>query len=238
MSMGGFSVTRRGLQIGLGLIWLLDGGLQFQSYFYSHGFTGGLGEMAAGQPGWLSDSITWAANLAAQDLGVWNTLFALAQVFIGFGLLWRPTVKPALAASFLWVFGRSPSLLLRGSAAFITAPRAGAIRGRKTGGGIALTQAKALDLPVQRGETPDLALDAAAEQDALPVLKAVAAEFDPGADRPGVVVVASLWLDGGCRRVARRQPGTRAQRGRGARPAQRCLAGPADRGQARGRGHR
>jgi hypothetical protein len=98
-----FSITRRGLQIGLGLVWLLDGGLQFQSYFYSHAFTGGLGEMAAGQPGWLSDSINWAANLAAQDLGVWNTLFALAQVFIGLGLLWRPTVKPALAASFLWV---------------------------------------------------------------------------------------------------------------------------------------
>lgn len=98
-----FRVTRRGLQIGLGLIWLLDGGLQFQSYFYSHAFTGGLGEMAAGQPGWLSDSITWAANLAAQDLGFWNTLFALTQVFIGLGLLWRPTVKPALAVSFLWV---------------------------------------------------------------------------------------------------------------------------------------
>jgi hypothetical protein len=98
-----FAVTRRGLQIGLGLIWLLDGGLQFQSYFYSHGFTGSLAEMTAGQPGWLSDSITWAANLAGQDLGVWNTLFALTQVFIGLGLLWRPTVKPALAVSFLWV---------------------------------------------------------------------------------------------------------------------------------------
>lgn len=98
-----FQVTRRGLQIGLGLIWLLDGGLQFQSYFYSHGFTGSLGEMTAGQPGWLADSITWAADLAARDLTVWNTLFALTQVFIGLGLLWRPTVKPALAASFIWV---------------------------------------------------------------------------------------------------------------------------------------
>jgi hypothetical protein len=97
------SITRRGLQISLGLIWLLDGGLQFQSYFYSHAFTGSLGEMAAGQPGWLSDSVTWATNLAAHDLGVWNTLFALTQVFIGLGLLWRPTVKPALALSFLWV---------------------------------------------------------------------------------------------------------------------------------------
>jgi hypothetical protein len=59
--------------------------------------------MAAGQPGWLSDSITWSANLASRDLGIWNTLFALTQVFIGIGLLWRPTVRLALAASFGWV---------------------------------------------------------------------------------------------------------------------------------------
>lgn len=97
------SITRRGLQICLGLIWLLDGGLQFQSVFYSHGFTDGLREQAAGQPIWLSHSITWSSNLAAHNLGVWNTLFALVQVFIGLGLLYRPTVKPALALSFAWV---------------------------------------------------------------------------------------------------------------------------------------
>jgi hypothetical protein len=96
-------ITRRGLQIALGLIWLLDGGLQFQSAFYSHAFTDGLREQAAGQPIWLAHSITWAANLAADNLGVWNTLFALTQVLIGLGLLYRPTVKPALAASFAWV---------------------------------------------------------------------------------------------------------------------------------------
>jgi hypothetical protein len=95
-------VSRRGLQIALGLIWLLDGGLQFQSTFYSHAFTDGLREQAAGQPIWLAHSITWAANLAAGDLGLWNTLFALTQVAIGLGLLYRPTVKPALAASFAW----------------------------------------------------------------------------------------------------------------------------------------
>jgi hypothetical protein len=95
-------VTRRGLQITLGLIWLLDGGLQFQSVFYSHGFTDGLREQAVGQPIWLAHSITWAANLAAGDLGVWNTLFALTQVVIGLGLLWRPAVRPALAVSFAW----------------------------------------------------------------------------------------------------------------------------------------
>src|ERR1700755_338518 len=96
------SITRRGLQITLGLVWLLDGGLQFQSFMYSHGFTDGLKEMAAGQPGWLEHSLTWASNLAAHDLGVWNTLFALVQVLIGLGLLYRPTVKPALVASFAW----------------------------------------------------------------------------------------------------------------------------------------
>jgi len=97
------SITRRGLQICLGLIWLLDGGLQFQSVFYSHEFTNGLREQAAGQPIWLSHTITWSTNLAAHNLGVWNTLFALVQVIIGLGLLYRPTVKPALAVSFVWV---------------------------------------------------------------------------------------------------------------------------------------
>lgn len=97
------SITRRGLQICLGLIWLLDGGLQFQSVFYSHEWTDGLREQAAGQPIWLSHTIDWGANLAAHNLGVWNTLFALVQVLIGLGLLYGPTVKPALVASFAWV---------------------------------------------------------------------------------------------------------------------------------------
>jgi hypothetical protein len=98
-----FSITRRGLQISLGLIWLLDGGLQFQSALYSHGFTEGLAEMASGQPSWLAHSLTWGSEMAAHNLGIWNTLFALVQVFIGLGLLWRPTVKAALLGSFVWV---------------------------------------------------------------------------------------------------------------------------------------
>jgi hypothetical protein len=127
-----FSVTRRGLQITLGLIWLLDGGLQFQSVFYSHGFTDGLREQAAGQPIWLAHSITWAANLAAQDLGVWNTLFALTQVLIGLGLLWRPTVRPALAASFAWVvfvwwFGEAFGMLFANMAEPLTGAPGGVL---------------------------------------------------------------------------------------------------------------
>ncbi len=96
------SITRRGLQIALGLLWLLDGALQFQSYMYSHAFTEGIAEMAPGQPAWLADSLTWSAHLAGQNLTVWNTLFALTQIVIGLGLLYRPTVKPALVLSFAW----------------------------------------------------------------------------------------------------------------------------------------
>jgi hypothetical protein len=127
-----FRVSRRGLQIALGLIWLLDGGLQFQSVFYSHGFTDSLREQAAGQPIWLAHSITWAANLAAHDLGVWNTLFALTQVLIGLGLLYRPTVKPALAASFAWVlfvwwFGEAFGMLFANMAEPLTGAPGGVL---------------------------------------------------------------------------------------------------------------
>ncbi|HEX4008430.1 MAG TPA: hypothetical protein VHX62_00395 [Solirubrobacteraceae bacterium] len=99
-----WSDSRRAIQTVLGLIWLLDGALQFQSFMYSKGFIQMLTGMASGQPGWLSDSLHWAANIAANDLTLWNTLFALTQVAIGLGLLYRRTLKPALAVSFGWAF--------------------------------------------------------------------------------------------------------------------------------------
>jgi hypothetical protein len=94
----------RRTQTVLGLIWALDGGLQFQSFMYSHGFAAMIAGGAAGQPGWLHDSIIWGAKLANGNLDVWNTLFALTQVMLGFGLLYRPLVKQTLAASFAWAF--------------------------------------------------------------------------------------------------------------------------------------
>ncbi len=92
----------RRAQTILGLIWALDGGLQFQSFMYSRGFPQMLVANASGQPGWLHDSIIWGAKLANGDLAVWNTLFALTQVLLGAGILYRPLVKPALVASFAW----------------------------------------------------------------------------------------------------------------------------------------
>jgi hypothetical protein len=95
---------RRAAQTMLGLLWLLDGGLQFQSFMYSKGFPQMLHGLAAGQPAWLADSINWATRTASPHLTVFNTAFALVQVAIGLGLLYRPAVRTALAVSFVWAF--------------------------------------------------------------------------------------------------------------------------------------
>jgi hypothetical protein len=96
------SDTRRALQTALGLLWLLDGALQFQSFMYSKGFIDMLTQMVPGQPTWLQSSMRWASHIAAGNLTVYNSLFALTQVLIGLGLLYRRTVRPALAVSFVW----------------------------------------------------------------------------------------------------------------------------------------
>jgi hypothetical protein len=99
-------VTRRGLQIALGCIWLLDGLLQFQSYMYTHAFLAEVIEPTAkGQPGLISDPILTFAHFYGHDLTLWNTLAAEIQCAIGLGLiLSRRTVRPALLVSFAWAF--------------------------------------------------------------------------------------------------------------------------------------
>jgi hypothetical protein len=119
------SDTGRSLQTALAVIWLLDGGLQFQSFMYSKGFVQMLTGMAAGQPNWLASSLTWSAHTAGHNLAVYNTLFALVQIAIGLGLLYRPTVRAALVLSiawaiFVWWFGEAFGMLLMSMAAPLT----------------------------------------------------------------------------------------------------------------------
>jgi hypothetical protein len=119
------SDSRRAFQTALGLIWLLDGALQFQSFMYSNGFLEIVKGAAAGQPQWLASSVDAGADVARVDLTVFNTLFALIQVSIGLGLLYRRTVKPALALSFawglvVWAISEGFGMLFAGSANPIT----------------------------------------------------------------------------------------------------------------------
>ena len=98
--------TQRTLQIILGLFWLLDAGLQFQPFMFRNSFTTTyLLNNADNQPDVVRWIITNVGNFVGPHVAVWNTFFALLQVAIGLGLLFRRTVRPALVVSFFWAFG-------------------------------------------------------------------------------------------------------------------------------------
>ena len=98
--------SQRSLQVILGLLWLLDGALQFQPFMFGRGFVNTyVLPNADGQPAVLGWVITNVGHFIAPHIALWNTLFALIQVGIGAGLLFRRTVRPALAVSYLWVLG-------------------------------------------------------------------------------------------------------------------------------------
>ena len=98
--------AERKLQIALGLIWLMDGALQLQPFMFGRAFvTQIIAPNEAGQPGFVAAPIRLIAHLVEPRVALFN-LFAVAiQVLIGFGLIYRPTVKPALLASFGWALG-------------------------------------------------------------------------------------------------------------------------------------
>ena len=80
---------------------------------------------AHGQPFVLGDLITHVGTFVAPDIAVWNTFFALAQLAIGVGLLFRRTVRPALVVSFVWalavwVVGEGMGMILTGTASALT----------------------------------------------------------------------------------------------------------------------
>jgi hypothetical protein len=80
---------------------------------------------ANGQPDVIRWIITNVGNFVGPHVAIWNTFFALIQVAIGLGLLFRRTVRPALAVSFFWAFGvwffgEGLGLIFTGSASALT----------------------------------------------------------------------------------------------------------------------
>jgi hypothetical protein len=99
-------LTRRHLQILLGILWLLDGALQAQPYMFTRGF----GEQiiaptGQGQPGFVSGPVHLGATIIAAHPVAWNVLFAGVQLLVGVGLLVRRTARVALAVSIAWALG-------------------------------------------------------------------------------------------------------------------------------------
>jgi hypothetical protein len=120
-----FSDSRRSAQTVLGLIWVLVGGLQFQSFMYGKGFIQMLTGMEAGQPGWVASSVNRGAIIMQSHQGVFNSLAAVTQVAIGLGILYRRTTKPAILVSFgwslvVWWFGEAFGMLFMNMAMPLT----------------------------------------------------------------------------------------------------------------------
>jgi hypothetical protein len=119
---------RRRLEIALGGLWLLDGGLQFQPYMFGHEFFAGILGMAnMGLPGPLSKADYHLADLLAAHPVVWNTIFASLQVGIGAGLIWGKG-RLKTAARFLslfwalsvWIVGEGVGGLFMGGTSILT----------------------------------------------------------------------------------------------------------------------
>jgi hypothetical protein len=98
--------TRRGLEIALGAVWLLDGALQFQPYMFTHAFFNDMLSMAnMGLPGPVSTAIFKITTLLTWEPVFWNAVFATLQVAIGIGLIWGRTAGLARLVSIPWALG-------------------------------------------------------------------------------------------------------------------------------------
>jgi hypothetical protein len=99
-------LTRRHLQIALGLFWLLDGALQAQPFMFTRAFaTQLIAGVGQGQPGFVSAPVHWVSTVIAAHPAAWNVPFAAIQVLIGVGLLIPRSARVALAASIVWALG-------------------------------------------------------------------------------------------------------------------------------------
>jgi hypothetical protein len=97
-------VTARGVQIALGLVWLLDGLFQFKSFMFTHAIVKEVFEPAMhGQPSFIGDPMRTFDDFYGRDLTLWNSLSGEIQIATGLALMCsKRLVKPALAVSFAW----------------------------------------------------------------------------------------------------------------------------------------
>ncbi len=97
-------VTTRGVQIALGVVWLLDGLFQFKSFMFTHSIVSEVfAPAAAKQWSIVGGPMKTFDSFYGRDLTLWNSLSGEIQVAIGLALICsRRLVRPALVVSFAW----------------------------------------------------------------------------------------------------------------------------------------
>ena len=99
----GSTGPRRGLQITLGVLWLADGAFQLQPFMFGRGFVNQILVPAyMGSPAGVTGPALAFIRLVLHAPAAWNAAFAITQLLLGAGLLWRPAVRAALAGSVVW----------------------------------------------------------------------------------------------------------------------------------------
>jgi hypothetical protein len=98
--------TRRGIQIALGVLWLLDAALQLQPFMFTADFARQvLAPSGQDQPVWVSAPTDFFARLIAGHPAPLNVGFALVQLALGIGFLIPRLVRPAIVVSVAWAAG-------------------------------------------------------------------------------------------------------------------------------------
>ncbi len=123
-------VTRRRLQVALGLLWLLDGALQFQPSMFSAQFFGMMLRMGAAEPpAWVWDLGSRLEPVLTAHAVLANAAFATLQTLVGLALVTGRLTRLALAASIpwalaVWLFGEAGGVFTPGANALTGAPGA------------------------------------------------------------------------------------------------------------------
>ncbi len=121
-------LSRKALQRLLGVLWLIDGLLQFQPQMFTMNMVNGIMKpMLNGQPGLFEPSLQFIVNQTTLHLTAVNLLIGIVQVCLGLGFLLFPDrwVKWLVFASIVWAFivwygGEGMSMLLTGQASILT----------------------------------------------------------------------------------------------------------------------
>jgi hypothetical protein len=96
-------ITRRGIQVTLGLLWLLDAGLQFQPQMFTRSFAlNVIAPAGQGQPFFVSGPLSFEVHTLLFNPALFNAGFALVQLALAMLILWKRTARYGLIGSVVW----------------------------------------------------------------------------------------------------------------------------------------
>jgi len=96
-------ITRRTIQIALGVLWCVDGALQLQHRMFTAAFANQvIAPAAEGQPRFISGVMHFFIHILLLQPFVCNAIIALIQLGIGVLLIWKRTVKFGITGSIVW----------------------------------------------------------------------------------------------------------------------------------------